>query len=65
MNSTGSEGTFRLPEEILEIVDLAKRIVHNELLPLEPEFLPHPGHAFGIKETTNLKRVFGEDVVDG
>ncbi len=64
MNTTaGSEGTFQLPPEILEIVDLAKRIVQNELLPLEPEFLPHPGHAFGIKETTNLKRVFGEDTV--
>ena len=61
--TTGSEGTFQLPPEIVEIVDLAKRIVEKELLPLEPEFLPHPGHAFGIKETTNLKTVFGEDVV--
>lgn len=60
----GSEGTFQLPPEIVEIVDLAKRIVRNELLPLEPEFLPHPGHAFGIKETTNLKNVFGQDKVD-
>jgi acyl-CoA dehydrogenase len=60
----GSQGTFQLPPDVVEIVDLAKKIVHNELLPLEPEFLPHPGHAFGIKETTNLKNVFGQDTVD-
>ncbi len=60
---TGSEGTFQLPADIVEIVELAKRIVEKELLPLEPEFLPHPGHAFGIKETTNLRTVFGEDTV--
>jgi acyl-CoA dehydrogenase len=65
MNTTdGSLGTFQLPPDVVEIVDLAKKIVHNELLPLEPEFLPHPGHAFGIKETTNLKNVFGQDTVD-
>jgi alkylation response protein AidB-like acyl-CoA dehydrogenase len=57
------QGTFQLPPDVVEIVDLAKRIVKNELMPLEPEFLPHPGHAFGIKETTNLKTVFGEDTV--
>jgi alkylation response protein AidB-like acyl-CoA dehydrogenase len=61
--ASGSEGTFQLPPEVVEIVDLAKRIVDRELMPLEPEFLPHPGHAFGIKETTNLKNVFGDDVV--
>jgi alkylation response protein AidB-like acyl-CoA dehydrogenase len=57
------QGTFQLPPDVVEMADLAKRIVRNELLPLEPEFLPHPGHAFGIKETTNLKAVFGEDTV--
>ncbi len=62
--ASGSEGTFQLPPETVEIVDLAKRIVEKELLPLESEFLPHPGHAFGIKETTNLKNVFGDEVVN-
>ncbi len=57
-----ADGSFNLPSEVVEICDLAKRIVEKELMPLEPEFLPHPGHAFGIKETTNLRRVFGEDV---
>jgi acyl-CoA dehydrogenase len=63
MNTPDSaDGSFQLPSEIVEICDLAKRIVQKELMPLEPEFLPHPGHAFGIKETTNLRKVFGEDV---
>jgi acyl-CoA dehydrogenase len=57
-----ADGSFKLPAEVVEICDLAKRIVEKELMPLEPEFLPHPGHAFGIKETTNLRKVFGEDV---
>ena len=56
-------GHFQLPPDIQEIADLARRIVRDELIPLEAEFLPHPAHAFGIKETTNLKRVFGPDVV--
>jgi alkylation response protein AidB-like acyl-CoA dehydrogenase len=63
MNTPGTaDGSFKLPAEIVEICDLAKRIVEKELMPLEPEFLPHPGHAFGIKETTNLRTVFGEEV---
>jgi alkylation response protein AidB-like acyl-CoA dehydrogenase len=66
MNTPGTaDGSFQLPAEIVEICDLAKRIVEKELMPLEPEFLPHPGHAFGIKETTNLRTVFGEEVTQG
>ena len=59
-----ADGSFQLPSEIVEICDLAKRIVEKELMPLEQEFLPHPGHAFGIKETTNLRKVFGPEVVE-
>jgi len=63
MNTPDSaNGSFQLPSEVVEICDLAKRIVQKELMPLEQEFLPHPGHAFGIKETTNLRKVFGDDV---
>ncbi len=43
---------------------LAKRLVREELLPLEQEYLAHPGHAYGVKETLNLKAVFKNDVVD-
>jgi acyl-CoA dehydrogenase len=53
---------FHLPSDVTEICDVARRIVRDELLPLEPQFLPHPGHAFGLKETLNLKAVFGDAV---
>jgi acyl-CoA dehydrogenase len=58
-----SAAAFKLPSEIQEICDLAKRIVQKELLPRESQFLPHPGHSFGLKETINIKSVFGEDVL--
>ncbi len=62
MSGTHSNNNaFRLPAEIVEQCELAQRIVRKELLPLEPEFLPHPGHSFGLKETINLKSVFGEE----
>jgi len=59
-----ADGSFKLSSEIVEICDVAKRIVEKELMPLEQEFLPHPGHAFGIKETTNLRKVFGDEVTE-
>jgi alkylation response protein AidB-like acyl-CoA dehydrogenase len=55
---------YRLPDEILEYRQLARRIVREELLPLEREFLPHPGHAFGLKETLNLEAVFPRQTVE-
>ncbi len=55
-----SRGAFQLPSDVAEICDLAKRIVRDELLPLEPTFLPHPGHAYALKETLSLKAVFGD-----
>ena len=54
---------FKLPPDVVELCDLAKRIVRDELLPLEPQFLLHPGHAFGLKETINLQAVFGDAVL--
>jgi acyl-CoA dehydrogenase len=55
---------FKLPPEILEFCEVAKRIVREELLPLEQKYLASHNHAYGIKETTNLKNVFGPDVVE-
>ena len=64
MVSTSSAlGAFRLPDDIQTLCDLARRIVRDELLPLEPQFLLHPGHAFGLKETINLQAVFGDAVL--
>jgi acyl-CoA dehydrogenase len=60
--STSGE-SFRLPSEIVELCDVARRIVRKELLPLESRFLPHPGHAFGLKETLALEAVFGDEIL--
>lgn len=54
---------YQLPPDIKEFCDVAKRIVRDELMPLEQEYLVHPGHAYGVKETINLKAVFGPEVV--
>ncbi len=65
MDTTASTETpFKLPPEIQEYQDLAKKMVREELLPLEQEYLAHPGHAYGVKETINLKAVFKKSVVD-
>jgi acyl-CoA dehydrogenase len=59
-----TQNAYQLPADVKEFCEVAKRIVREELLPLEQEFLPHPGHAYGLKETINLKAVFKKDVVD-
>jgi acyl-CoA dehydrogenase len=62
--SVADQLIYRLPPEIEAYRELAKRIVQDELLPLEQEYLAHPGHAYGVKETLNLKAVFKDEVVD-
>ena len=54
---------FALPDEVKSFCEVARRIVREELLPLEQEYLASDKHAYGVKETINLKNVFGEDVV--
>lgn len=62
--SPGGTSSFELPQDVVTYRDLARRIVREELLPLEREFLPHPGHAYGLKETLALKAVFSEKIVE-
>ena len=62
--STDSPNAYKLPSEIVEYRDVARRIAREELLPLEREFLPHPGHAYGLKETINLRSVFKPELVE-
>ncbi|MBI3937707.1 MAG: acyl-CoA/acyl-ACP dehydrogenase [Betaproteobacteria bacterium] len=62
--SSHQESPYRLPPDVVKFRDLVRRIVREELIPLEREYLPHPGHALGLKETLRLKAVFGKDVVD-
>src|SRR5450756_1002182 len=63
-STSADSSVYKLPPEILEYQELAKRLVREELLPLEQEYLAHPGHAYGVKETINLKAVFKKDAVD-
>lgn len=58
-------GAFQLPADVVEMCGVAKRIVQDELLPLESQYLQHPDHAFGTNQTsTNLRLVFGQAVLD-
>jgi len=63
-SANSSEHAFQLPPDVKEFCDVAKRIVREELMPLEQQFIPHPGHAYGLKETYALQAVFGQEVVD-
>jgi len=57
--------TFQLSPEITDMCDVAKRIVKDELLPLEPQYLQHHSHGFGTNQTAaNLRLVFGEDALN-
>lgn len=63
MNSTSSpETAYQLPPAIVEFRDLAQRIVRERLMPLERRFLPHPGHAYGMRATHSLMAVFGAEI---
>jgi alkylation response protein AidB-like acyl-CoA dehydrogenase len=57
-------GAYQLPPSIREYRDLARRIVREELVPLEKEYLASPNHAYGLPPTTNLRSVFDKTVVD-
>jgi alkylation response protein AidB-like acyl-CoA dehydrogenase len=60
----GNSGAFQLPEDIRQIQDMARKIVREELLPLEKQFLLSPEQKHGVKETVNLKAIFSKAVSD-
>ena len=59
-----NQGAFQLPEDILPIQSLARKIVREELLPLEKQFLLSPEQKHGVKETVNLKAIFSKEISD-
>ena len=61
---TPSRGTplYQLPAETKEFCEVARRIVKEELLPLEQQYLKHPEQAYGLQPMTNLRAVFPQDV---
>ena len=69
MNATTSEsnlapadgqGSFELPAEVIEIRNMARRIVREELMPMEPQYLAGDHHSYGASEGANLAAVFGD-----
>jgi len=57
-----SERALGLPPEILEFRDLARRIVREELMPLEQAYLASPRHAYGLFIIKNLEDALGAEV---
>lgn len=61
-NSAASAASYRLPAEIQEFCDVARRIVRDELMPLEQEWLASSSHAYGMRELPAVRAVFSPDV---
>jgi alkylation response protein AidB-like acyl-CoA dehydrogenase len=57
-SSTMGAGSFVLPPEIQEFCDVARRVVRDELMPLEQEWLASPNHAYGMRELPAVRAVF-------
>jgi acyl-CoA dehydrogenase len=55
---------YTLPAEVIEYRDLTRKIVHDEMLPLEPQYLAHKGAAYGLQPLTNLRRVYPKETTD-
>ena len=49
-DATSSTGSFQLPAEIVELCDVAGKIVRQELLPLEPQRV-----ALGLRDDGRLE----------
>lgn len=65
MHTTSTDSpAYTLPPDIVEFCDVARRIVREELLPLEQEFLASPKHAYGMRELPMVRAVFSPEVAD-
>jgi alkylation response protein AidB-like acyl-CoA dehydrogenase len=54
---------YQLPPEIVEFREVAQKIVQEELLPLEQDYLKSPQQAYGLQPMTNLRTVFAPEIV--
>lgn len=61
--SSAIQTQYRLPSEVREFQEVARRIVRDELLPLEQAYLRSAGQGYGLQPMTNLRAVFPADVV--
>jgi len=56
--------SFQLPPEIQEFKDLARRIVREELMPLEQKYLASKNTAYGLMGIDNLKAGLGDEIAE-
>jgi len=54
---------FRLPADIEEYRSLARKIVREEMLPLEQKYLAHPAKSHSLRARDALRAIFPPDVV--
>lgn len=57
-SAAATSAAYTLPPEILEFCDVARRIVRDELMPREQEWLNSPKHAYGMRELPAIRAVF-------
>ena len=57
-----ASGSYTLPPEIQEFCEVARRIVRDELMPREQEWLSSPNHAYGMRELPAIRAVFNTEV---
>ena len=62
-NANLGEATFQLPPDIIEIQNMARRIVREELMPVEQQYLPSDWATYGAA-MENLRGVFDKKTVD-
>lgn len=60
--ATPAGTSYTLPPEIQEFCDVAKRIVREELMPLEQEWMASPNQAYGMRELPAIRAVFQPEV---
>lgn len=55
---------YQLPSDIREYQEVARKIVRDELLPLERDYLAHPQQSYGLQPLTNLRAVLPADTAN-
>lgn len=58
-----TDPTFDLPADVREFKELARHIVREELLPLEPRYLAHPKKAHSLRARDALRNIFEPEIV--
>ena len=63
MHSINPDSTsYQLPAVVQEFREVAKRIVREELLPLEQQFMASPKQSYGLPEIAMIRNVFPGEV---